>query len=419
MSANIAAGTRLRLQPLTYVSEDDGVLVGRPDTGSYGVFPAAGADLLRLLEAGATLEWGAQQWHDQTGEMLDTADFVAVLEDLRFLVTENDPRSEPSQVRWQRLARVLFSPSLWLLYAAVVAGGLATMIVDPGLRPDYRDVFFTTQISLIPVVLALFQMPLLVLHEGFHALAARRLGLPSTLGIGRRFYYLVAETRLNSLYSVPRAQRFLPFLAGSLVDAVGVGAFTMLSAAARHWGAPPWLSGLALALAFSGILRILWQCLFYMETDFYFVINAASGCTDLHSAARHQLRTLLRAVVRRVLRRPAEQAVSAEQWSERDLAAARWYAPLMVAGYGVSLGLLLLVGLPTAVRFWTIMIHRFDGSQPQSPESVIDTGLFILLAVAQLGLLAHVTIRDLRRRYARTSLKTELKTDLETERNAS
>src|SRR6266567_3718790 len=175
MSANIAAGTHLRLQPLTYVDEDDGVLVGRPDTGSYGVFPAAGADLLRLLEAGATLEWGAQRWRDQTGEPLDTADFVAILEDLGFLVTENDHRFEPSRVRWQRLAGVLFSPPLWLLYAAMVTGGLTTMIVDPGLRPGYRDVFFTSQISLIPVVLALFQIPLLVLHEGFHALAARRL----------------------------------------------------------------------------------------------------------------------------------------------------------------------------------------------------------------------------------------------------
>lgn len=425
MSADIAAGTKLRLQPLTYVNEDDGVLIGRPDTGSYGVFPAAGADLLRLLEAGATLEWGAQRWRDQTGEPLDTADFVAILEDLGFLVAENAPRFEPSRVRWQRLARVLFSPPLWLLYAAVVAGGLATMIVDPGLRPGYRDVFFTSQISLIPVVLALFQIPLLVLHEGFHALAARRLGLPSTLGIGRRFYYLVAETRLNSLYSVPRAQRYLPFLAGSLVDAVGVGAFTMLSAAAQHCGAPPWLSGLALALAFSGILRMLWQCLFYLETDFYFVINAASGCTDLHAAACYRLRTLPGAVLRRVLRQPAGEAGPAQegastgQWSDRDLAAARWYAPLMVAGYGVSLGLLLSVGLPTAVRFWTIMFHRFDGSRPQALGSVIDTVFFILLAVGQLGLLAHVTLRDLRRRHARSSLSTEPKTELETERNAS
>jgi hypothetical protein len=401
MSANAAVGTHVRLQTLTYVDEGDEVMVGRPDTGSYGVFPPAGADLLRSLEAGGTLESGAQRWHEQTGELLDTNDFLAILDELGFLVPDDQVRSDLSQVRWQRLARVLFSPPAWVFYAVVVAGGLATMVVDPSLRPSYRDIFFTSQIALIPLVLALFQMPLMILHEAYHALTARRLGLPSRLGISRRFYYLVAETRLNSLYSVPRSKRYLVFMAGILVDAVGVGAFTMLSAAAHHWGAPAWLSGLLLALAFSGVLRILWECLFYLETDFYFVLNTASGCTDLHAAARHRLRTWLKAV----LRRPAEQ--TGEEWSDRDLAAARWYAPLMVVGYGVSAGTLIWVGVPAAWRFWNIVIHRLDGSQPLTVGSAIDTILFILIAGTQLGLLAYVTIRDLRRRRTRTSLQTE------------
>jgi len=401
MPANIAIGTHVRLQPLTYVDDGDGVVVGRPDTGSYGVFPPEGADLLRHLETGATLESGAQRWNAQTGQTLDADDFLGILENLGFVVGENDVRTEMPPVRWQRLARVLFSPAGWLLYAAVIAGGLATMVLDPSLRPSYRNVFFTAHISMIAVVLALAQFPLLLLHEGFHALAARRLGLPSTLGIGRRFYFLVAETRLDSLYSLPRAQRYLPFLAGTLVDAVAVGAFTMLSLAGRHWGAPSWLSGLALALAFSGVLRILWQCLFYLETDFYFVINTASGCTDLHGAAKHRVRGWVRAA----LRRPAEQSV--EEWSDHDRAAARWYAPVMVAGYGLSLGTLLLVALPTAARFWSTVVHRLDGSQRQSLVGVIDTAFFILLSLLELGLLAYVSIRDLRRRRTRTSLQTE------------
>jgi hypothetical protein len=405
MTADITTSTQVRLQPLTYVDDRDGVVIGRPDTGSYGVFPPEGADLLRSLEAGATLEAAVRRWHEQTGETLDVADFVAIIEDLGFVVGDDEVRVELTPVRWQRLARALFSPVAWVVYAAVVGGGLAAMIVDPSLRPSYRNVFFTSYLSFIPVVLALTQFPLVLLHEGFHALAARRLNLPSTLGIGRRFYYLVAETRLNSLYSVPSAQRYLPFFAGSLVDAVGVGAFTMLSAASRYWGAPPWVSGLALALAFSGVLRILWECLFYLETDFYFVIKTVSGCTDLHGAAKSRVRGWLRAL----LRRPP--APASDEWSDHDLMAARWYAPLMVAGYGLSLGTLALVAVPTTVRFWTIVLHRLDGSQPRTPGTIVDTVFFVLLSLAELSLLAYVTIRDLRRRRARTSL--------EIERNAS
>jgi len=49
---------------------------------------------------------------------------------------------------------------------------------------------------------------------------------------------------------------------------------------------------------------------------------------------------------------------------DRDLRAARWYAPLMVVGYGFSLGTLAWVGIPATVQFWTIVVHRLDGSQP-------------------------------------------------------
>jgi hypothetical protein len=401
MTAGSATGTRVRLQPLTYVDDGDGVMVGRPDTGSYGVFPREGADLIRSLAAGDTLEAGAQQWHDQTGQTLDVPDFLDILDDLGFVVGPDDVRVDPLSVRWRRLAQALFSPPAWLAYGTVLVAGLAAMVLDPSLRPNYRNVFFTTHISVIPIALALGQFPFLLLHEGFHALAARRLGLPSTLGIGRRFYYLVAETRLNSLYSVPRAQRYLPFFAGSLIDAVGVAGLTVLSAAGRHWGAPPWLSGLALAFAFSSVLRLLWQGLFYLETDVYFVINTASGCTDLHGAAKHRIRSWLAGV----LGRPARPG--AEDWSDRDRAAARWYAPLMVAGYSFSLGMLVFVAVPTAVRFWTTVVHRLDGSQPRTVGSLIDTFVFMLTALAELGLLAYVTIRDLRRRRRGTSRQVE------------
>src|SRR5262249_41463899 len=110
IGTRVAAGTRVQVHPLTYVDEGDEVMIGRPDTGSYGVFPRAGAELLRSLESGATLESCAQRWHDRTGETLDVTDFLGILDDLGFVVGENDVRTDPSPVRWQRLARLLFSP---------------------------------------------------------------------------------------------------------------------------------------------------------------------------------------------------------------------------------------------------------------------------------------------------------------------
>jgi hypothetical protein len=85
-------------------------------------------------------------------------------------------------------------------------------------------------------------------------------------------------------------------------------------------------------------------------------------------------------------------------WSVRDLSAARWYAPLMVLGYAVSLGTMLFVALPTAWLFWTTVVHRLGGSEPRSIAELIDTVFFIALSLTELGLLAYVTLRDQRRR---------------------
>jgi hypothetical protein len=384
---------RLRLQRLTFVPEGDEVLVGRPDTGSYGVFPRAGAELLQRLQTGSTMGSGAQWWHEQTGELLDVADLLDTLEDLGFLVAEGDEPAAGTTVRWERLGRWLFSRAAWLAYAAVVAAGLGAMVVDASLRPHYGHIFFTEHIAVIPVVLALGQYPLLLLHEGYHALAARRRGLPSTLGIGRRYYYLVAETRLDALYSLPRNQRYLPFFAGALIDTVGVAALTLVAAAGRHWGAPAWFSSVALAFALSGVLRVLWQCLFYLETDFYFAVNTATGCTDLHGAAAYRLRGWL---ARLTGRRPDPAKGTQEDWSAHDHRAARWYAVLMVAGYGLSTATLLVVGLPTAVRFWTTVADRLCAPDRLAIGTAVDTVVFVAIFLGELGLLAYVTVRDRR-----------------------
>jgi hypothetical protein len=218
------------------------------------------------------------------------------------------------------------------------------------------------------------------------------------LGIGRRFYYLVAETRLDSLYSLPRGQRYLPFFAGAVIDAVGVGLFTLLAAAGKDAGAPRWVTGLLLAFAFTGILRIIWQGLFYLETDFYFAINTATGCTDLHGAATYRLRKTLAQIRHRNLD-PARGR--AEDWSEHDHAAGRWYSVLMIAGYGLSITTMLFWGLPAAWRFWATVGHRLFGAERQSVCTILDTLVFMALSLSEIGLLIYVTVRDRRVRSAK------------------
>jgi hypothetical protein len=266
---------------------------------------------------------------------------------------------------------------------------IAVMVREPWLRPPYRNFFFTGQLALIPVVLTPIGIGFIIVHEWCHMLAGRRLGLPSTFGIGRRLYFLVAETRLDSLLSVPRRKRYLPFLAGMLADAVVIAALTLLAAWLRALGVPAWCPGLCLAVAFITVLRLIWQFQFYLQTDLYYVLSTFLRCEHMQAATRFHIK----AQGRRLLRRPARQPDP--DWSGRDLTAARWYAPLLIAGYGFALGSLAWAGIPTLIRFCTTAASQVWGPR-SNPASIIDALILIMLVAIQFGLLAYVTVRDRR-----------------------
>ncbi|HLJ98698.1 MAG TPA: hypothetical protein VKU39_02190 [Streptosporangiaceae bacterium] len=384
-------GTTIRLHGLTMVGEDDGVMVGRPDIGSYALFPAEGAEALRMLGAGTPMP-AVAAWYERTcGSALDVDDFLEVLEDLRFLRDDGDEESATTPVRWQRLGRWTFSWPAWVCYAALTLAAVTAMVRAPYLRPSYHQMFFTHYLSLIPVVLTAALIPAILLHESFHALAGRRLGLPSTLTISRRFYYLVAETRLDSLFSVPRKKRYLPFLAGILADVVLISVLTLVAAVLHSVRLPYWCAGVCLAIAFTCVLRVIWQFMFYLETDLYFVMSHGFRCPDLQAATRFYIKTR----VHRLLRRPPPRTDA--EWGERETAIARWYAPLLVIGYGFSLFSLLWAGIPSTIRFASQIIDRFSVSRTPT-TGILDALSFILLSAVQWGLVLYVAIRDRRAR---------------------
>lgn len=386
----------MRLHRLTMVFEDDGVTIGRLDTGSYAVFPEEGATVLKMLDAGRPLGAAAAWYRETTGSELDVADFLEVCAELGFLRGDDEDLVTPALVHWRWLGRLVFSRAAFVCYAALVAGAIVAMVRDPALRPTYEHLFFTTHISLIPIVLTASLIPCILWHEGFHALSGRRLGLPSTLSVGRRLYYVVAETRLDSLLSVPRRQRYLPFCAGMLADVVLVAALTLAAALLSNAGAPAWCPGVCLAIAFTSILRLLWQFLFYLETDLYFVASTALHCSDLQNATRFYIKSRFRGL----LGRPAP--TTDIEWSDRDRAMARRYAPLLIAGYGFSIGTMIWAGIPATIRFVSVIIERFH-SPDTSGEAIFDAVTFIVLTLLQPAVLGYIVLRDRRRARAATN----------------
>lgn len=368
----------LALHPLVYLEAGDEVTIGRRDIDSYGMFPPDGAALVRRLAAGATPEQAADWYEREYGEAVDLDDLLAALAELNFI--ERDGRAPQQRVRWQRLGRAVFSKPAAVLYAAVVAAAVAAVVRDPALLPRPEHLLFTDYLIVIELVLFLGALPQLALHEVCHALAGRRLGLRSSVRVSHRLYYLVLETSLDGLVTVPRRQRFLPILAGMLFELVALAGLVLAAGltdgTARR---------LCLAFAFATVLRLAWQFFFYLRTDIYVLICTLLGCVDLHGAARRVLRNRWR-------RRPEPLT----DLHPADLRAARWYSWLIVVGYTVSIGLFVFAVAPVVYAMFAAAVGRLAGGH--TTAELLDSALFLAVNVVQLAVTAWLAIRDRRRR---------------------
>jgi hypothetical protein len=383
----------LQLHPLTFLDEGDEVTAGRADISSYGLFPADGAALLRRLAAGSSPNEAAAWYTGQYGERVDIGEFLEVLGELRLIVSEGETAPPPAAVRWQGLGRAVFSRPAWACYLLLVAAAIAEMIREPYLLPDYHDLFFTrSSLVLLTLGIVLGQVPWLMLHEAFHALAGRRLGLNSTLRVGRRFYYVVFVTSLDGLVAVPRRQRYLPFLAGMLLDLLAIAALT-LGAAPLHdaTGAGAVCYRLLLSMAFGVVLRFSWQFYFFLRTDLYYFAATLLGCNDLQAAAKQVLHDR----ARRLLRRPPGQATMIA--TGRELAIARWYSWLMLAGYAFLAAMLVSTAVPVAIRLTELAAHELIVAR--SPLHAADALGFLALNSWEPMLAAALALRTLRRRH--------------------
>ncbi|GAA2773594.1 hypothetical protein [Kitasatospora cinereorecta] len=382
----------IALHPLVYLEEGDEVTVGRVDTDSYAVFPADGAELVRGLADGLTPRQAAEAYERAHGESVDIADLIAGLEELGFVRTGEDPAPPPAPVRWQRLGRAVFSLPAWVCYLLVTVLWIAETIRTPDLAPRPTNVFFSPYFTVVALVLFVGQFPLILVHEGFHALAGRRLGLPTRLRISTRLIFIVLETSLDGLVAVPRRRRYLPILAGMLADTVLAAALTLTADATRlPGGALSGLGRLCLAFAYATLLRLAWQAFLHLRTDLYVLLSTVLGLRDLHATAQGVLRNAVR-------RRTGRPLLDESAWHEADRRAARWYAWLIVVGYAFSLAVFVSGVLPAGARFVTGTLDRFNGRVPLG--QFLDSTVFFALTVLQLGAVAVLAVRERRRRKA-------------------
>lgn len=381
--------TIIRIQPFTRQAEGEDVIIGRVETGVFLAVPSEAVEVLDDLAQGKTVGEVEDLYRQRHGETPDLEEFLSVLETKGIVkpVIEGDNGSAASatsseerpRVRYHfsnfphRLAQRLFSYPVLAGCFALIVLALAAAIQYPSLIPSGRDLYFPDRRALTWTILVAVGYLTIFVHELGHLIAARALGINSRMGISHRLWYLVAETDLTGLWAVPKRKRYLPMLAGVIIDAVsGALLLLLLFAHEQQWLIlSPLTVRLMRAMTFIYLMRILWQFFLYIRTDFYYVVASLLNCRNLLKDTEGFLRNQLARIVPFI--RPVDQSAIPE--SERRVI--RAYSVLWVAGRIFSVTMLLGVTLPLAALYLRNLSTTFKNGFRASPSDFVDA---ILLA---------------------------------------
>jgi len=285
---------RVDVYPFSRQRDGEDLIIGRADLGSFAAVPAEAVEILDQLAEGRTVGEVQDLYETRYGETLDLEDFLRTMAS-KGLVRPHSPetRDAPAIERsprglrfsWisQRFARALFSAPMLVLQGVLIVAGVVLVLTKPGLLPGRQALYFTDHRTLKTLTVLLLGYATLLIHELGHLLAARAVGVESSLGLSHRLWVLVAETDLTGLWAIPKKKRYLPLLAGPMFDAASVALLLLVLAAAGRWSwnLPGTLVELARALVVVYWLRLLWQCFFFVRTDFYYVLASLFDCKNL------------------------------------------------------------------------------------------------------------------------------------------
>jgi putative peptide zinc metalloprotease protein len=393
--------TVVAVRPFTRQREGEEVIIGSAETGVFLAVPPEAVELLEHLAQGKSVGEVSDLYQQSHGEAPDLDDFLSLLQSkgiVEPLVENNGGGSSPSTSRQparpryhfsnfpQPLAQRLFSQPVLAGCLLLIALALGAIIRYPSLLPVPRDLYFPDHRALTWTILIAAMYATIFAHELGHLIAARAVGIKSRMGISHRLWYLVAETDLTGLWAVPKRQRFMPMLAGALIDAVSAALLVLLLFAHRQeWLVLPslWLR-LVRAMAFTYLMRIAWQFFLFVRTDLYYVIATLFNCRNLLTDTQVLLRNQMARVIPWI--RPMDQ--SGIPASERRVI--RAYAVLWVAGRIWALSVLLMITVPICLNYVRNLAGAFRTGYSANPsdftDAVVLTTYFLVPLMAGLML---------------------------------
>ncbi|MFI9384434.1 hypothetical protein [Kutzneria sp. NPDC052558] len=309
------------IKAVTVVPDGDGYLLGRRGSPDFVEVPEIGGRIVLWLQDGLSVEECEARASDAVGEAVDVRDFLNDLAEAGILVDE-EPTVGDGPPFGHRVGRILFGPVGLAVQVALVLTGLVLLVVDPALRPDYRDgVPFPIPLASLLTITVVSGVRT-VIHEMAHKLAAAQFGVYGRISFGRRLFFIVAQTDVTGLWTLPRWKRAVPLAAGILIDAAIAAILVTLQLFVGH-------DPLLRVAVFLNVGGIVAQTAVYMRTDLYALFLALTNSKNLWELKGAVFRTLIRRA------NPHDRELIAEA-TPRELFWARAYLVLYIPGVTIA-----------------------------------------------------------------------------------
>lgn len=273
-------------EDLVVIEEDEDseeVFVGRTSMDEYIYVPKIAGEIVNYIKQGL----GIRQIEDiliNKDMDVELKEFIVDLISLNYINKVNyieieswhtpDIKGITFKSINQKSIKWIFNKytGMLLFIMVIIATIIQVRYINGTIVPTYDEMFWHSSLLLVVICTPIFDVITGFIHEFFHFLAIRaysdNLGY---LSLGRRLTYLVYQTRLKNIWTIPRKKRAVVYLAGIFVDLFIISIFIFIGFVAQ--------GRFLLLYRFSRfamvylLFGIIFQFKFYMKTDLYYLIS--------------------------------------------------------------------------------------------------------------------------------------------------
>lgn len=277
---NFTKDSVISLQYITVIEEVDEYTIGDESRNIFFRVPIEAVYVISKADGTKTIEEIQQDILRTKETEVDVLDFVRSLDKLG-MVKEviADPLPQKKEKKWTvQLGKLFFNKVSVLFYGLNIVLLLFLLTSSPEkMIPSYEETFVFPQIGLSLLLFFAVSWILVFIHELAHFFAVAAQGKEMKLQLSIRWFWIVIEANMNSLWLIPRKQRYIPFLAGFFWDVVLLNAVLLLSTTIEQGH----IFNILKMIALIQFYKILWQFVVFLRTDFYYVTINFLGVSNL------------------------------------------------------------------------------------------------------------------------------------------